>query len=860
MLKIQEFVYGYSNGYNIKKCAGCTLTSSEVSEYNGMGLYIYHDYPCIELFFDSKRHNLVAVFRAKQNGANYYRHVIALKEMETAHYFSGEVLPLFDLGFVSSEDVAEIINGVKPFEPISIQKKELTYEKIIGTNLLTQLVCDVVYSDLINDKNPITVIVSEKVNPMTVMWAVAKQFFASIPCGLLNRFSFSYNSNACKIRFVSKNEQLDTLGKKYDLQVELSEINTKLHPALVRLIRDCVENNAIREFIYSSFEVCYSGEFPKTADYIPFSEAASMLASSAKDIEYFEEANRILSVVGDRFSSEMKERVVSKISDDETFSSILLSKKSSFSSCKTLKELDALLQQHEPILAELRSFGTTIGYALTIRILSSISLPDSLVDLGSEKIMLTSHNSMIRLCLDAQGISDRCDQIDLKVKEIADKYYENFSCNLATAVKRLSIADFDNVCRDAEAQPFYNKEHCSRIIAYILANPNDYADMCEEFYLCALRHANSDYLHDLASYVDGARQVKRIKDSMINYRNYLGWALNAYPDEQTSNEYLSLMFDNGRITDYAGMDVCDLIDASEQLCGQFSFDKRSKEASVLASILSHCDCVLLLNTKKTLSNVFRELLFCKHLGVFQIKALCSDKMIANIDVEESISALQKVLNWETFEIMLNDCEFDTCSVFARHCRLSDDERRIFGFTPLLINKNKEDSATHDYKTKNSSKKLSINAEGDNTFLSCNAEQNMTINKSAFNCENERMKSRFSIDWFKLLIIAAGVIVIIGCAIALILLLTKQSREIRSSGEESAPVVTHSDDPIVDQDVTSTPLIRPSNTPTITNESGSIPNETDNTQDYIMETGSAVTDAYGNYPYNSTEPTINVGGD
>lgn len=680
MRELQEFIYGYSNGYNTRTCVGCTLSQKEVSEYSGMGAVIDKERPCIEFSFDNKQNNMVAVLLAKQHGAGNvqasYRHVFVLRRLNVEDFRSREILPFFDIGFVSQKDVAAIVAGTKVFNKVVLSNPNDNYDRVIGTNLLVQIICDVIYSDYIMSKNQITLVVPDDMDQIDALRTIAKQVLDSIPYGLSNRFSFSVNSTDCRIRIVGRLENMESTGTRYYLSDEPREINTKLLPTLVKLIRECVEDKNTREFVYQSFEKQYNGEFPKTASYMSFSDVYAMMDSQIADWEYFERINNVLCSIGKQFGPELKNRIIAVIPDSDVLSGILMSNDSAFVNCDSLDKLENTLKEYWGILDYLAEEGIKPNLDFTNHILTAIELPKGYKELADERRFLELGGTMLERFLDKTAIANRCATIDSAMNAIIENYFDGFKSKLGTAIQDMSVREFDSACKDAERQPFYDRDRCSRVIAFMLENPCGYSGVCEELYNCALRHANKTDLERIENYVACIQESNRTKETMKDYKNYLKWIMSSNYNEDTAEEYLNTVFINAKRSNYVGTDICDLIDAFEQVCGKYAFDKSSNESQMIKTILNNPAARILLNKNKSLATVYRELLFCRFNSVFSIIALLSDGTTSYINVAEAVDSLQKVLNHALFSSDFESTDKYNCAMFAQYCSLTQKEAEL----------------------------------------------------------------------------------------------------------------------------------------------------------------------------------------
>lgn len=841
MQELQGFIYGYANGYNTRTCTGCTLSSKEVSEYNGMGAAVDKEKPCLEFNFDNRQNNMVAVLHAKQQGTGNAqancRQVAVLQRLSVEDFRSREILPFFDIDFAPQEDVAAIVAGTKAFNKVGLGIPKESCDRVIGTNLLVQIVCDAIYAEYTMSRNQITLVVPDNADPITVLRNVAKQVLDSIPYGLSNRFSFSFNSTDCRIRVISRQNDQESAGMRYELEDELEEIHTSLQPTLVRLIRECAEDRNTREFVYQSFEKQYNGNFPKTADYLTFSDAYAMIDSQTADWEYFEDVNNVLSSIGKQFSPELKGRIAAVIPDSVVLSEILTSNSSAFISCDSLGKLENTLKTYGTVLDQLAEAGIKPNADFANRILAAIELPKGYRDLNDEKRFLESDGTMMDRFLDKTVIAERCKVIDSAMNTVVEDFYDSFRSELDTAINNLSVREFDSACKRAETQPFYDKKRCSYVIAYMLRNPCDYKEKCEEFYSCALRHASKPDLASIGKYVADVQQFNRTKEGMTDFRNYLRWAIFSSYDDQTAEEFLNTVFDNAKRNNYAESDICDLLDALEQVGGKYAFDRSSEELQIVKTILNHKDVRILLNKNKNLATVYRELLFCAFNNVDSIRALCSDGTSSCINVGEAVDSLQRVLNYTLCSSDFKLSDKEKCAVFAQHCSLTQNEKELIGTRSHNTENRKDLGAKCENQKKN--KRSSGRKNGkipdrdgckDDEYGDVYDEYNdNSKNNSRRGNHNKKKtkvrrtnKQRSNNDLIMTILIVAAALLIIGGAIFLIFALTKDKEDI-PSGDEIPSTEVPSVSPT--EDIAST--IEPTSTIPTTYEPMRTPGPTEN---------------------------------
>lgn len=792
MREIQEFIHGYTGGYNTKKCDGCSLSSHEISDYSNMGSPIDRESPCIEFAFDVERNNLIGVYRFKQEGTGFaqasYKHVAVLKRPTTEDVRSGEILSFFDIDFVSAEDVFELMSGKKPFPMGELRAAGSDQNGILAPELLVQIVCDALYSDLINDREPVTIVVPSEIEPAAAMRAAAKQILSTIPYGMGNKLSFSVNSQNCRIRFESSDKAAANAMKRYDLLSEPETVDSKLRPALINIIRKCAEVPEKREVVFEAFEKQFGGKFPEMIDYINFADAFALLDSKTADWEYFEKANRTLANIGEQLSPELKKRISVVIPDSDSLSDIILSKESSIVACNSMPELEASLQNYSGVLEQLASEGIKLNSAAAARILEPIALPKGYSALISERNAITAVGSMTAKYLPAETISNRCRSLDYAAEDAIEKYYNGFCSDLDRAVADGDVSRFGAACRDAAGKPFYDRDRCSNMIAYALRNPEKYKDKCEAFRNCAAEFAAPQDLRFIDDYADKLRKFNNTMQKMTSFRNYLTWARDSYSDPETAQEFLDLVYQNAKKNDYSGAGINDLITAAEQIFGEYGFRQQSAEFKRIEPILRHRKCRIVLNKEKSLPEVFEELLFCRHFGVSRICTFEQKKGSRTINVDDTIQVLSKVFD-EECEDTLSESERELCAAFEQNCKLTSREKAVIGGKKSARSSSRSNSKP---KTRPAGKRRT-NRQKDNADL-------MTI-----------------------ILFGVGILVLIAAVVGIIIVLAKDKDP--GASPEPQQTVSPSDGPMERDDpaasiepvYTESPEAAPSSTPLLTDD-------------------------------------------
>lgn len=786
MERIQELLYGHAGEYVTRTYHECMLSEEQKINYIKDGLCIERGTPSQKLYFDSKggKHNFVGLYSAQQEGiASHatYKHIIVCPDVSITDIKKGKLSILTDFSYASPTEVKNILNGSIGFAPgwkCAEADLDAEYDFRLNKKLMVQIVCDAIHAYYVGSTERLTVVVPKKFDLIRSFRSSVKQLLECVPYGLWTILSFSANESgsnpACRIGFVREGTVSINERKLYRLDTAVEKVETELHPSLVKLIKECVFNSSVRDQVYYDFEQQYGNRYPRLNDYMTYADVLELKASSNIDWQFFKGANDILSktCADNSMAITAYNELTKRITTSESLSNIVVSRESCFLRCQTIKELEKRLSEYRFVLRAFKERNMVINKEASSKLMD-LQLPNRYEELKDVCDAL-SNDCEIRAFLHADVVNEFCMNAENSMRDSVGNAYRDLENKLKNGVKEQDYEWFKRLCEGFREEPYYNQQRFEEIIIAALQNPDGYRDTVDKFESVAKKYVSSERLSFISDW-------KSMLDGMKGFTHFLQWRINQSSGACYEKDYLNAVFKNLKRKKYKGGSVEDLILASVRASGEYSHNPESEFGTIIKSILEHEDFRLVVNKKKKLAEIYKELIYCQYFSVGKIKLLNSaqkEHKVCTIDAIKVLARLFVACDEKGNEFALDSKEErDFCSFIASNSQLSQAEKGIIKRSRLKSTP----TTTQEKPSRNREKR---------TYF------------------RRRFVDNLSVMLFVLVILA----ILIGAGLA-IFLIAKNNKDSDKSQENTpialpllSPAVTETADPVIETDASGVGLI------------------------------------------------------